>query len=43
MVLTMALPSPGESGEVLGVFIVSGVLFVILAGVGLMLYRRSKK
>lgn len=43
MVLPMALPSPGESGDVLWVFIVSGVLFVILAGVGLMLYRRSKK
>jgi hypothetical protein len=43
MVLAMALPSPGESGDFLWVFIVSDVLFVILAVVGLMLYRRSKK
>jgi hypothetical protein len=43
VIYSMVLPSHGESSDVLWVFIVTGILAVILAGVALVMYRRYKK
>jgi hypothetical protein len=39
----MVLPSHEGSGDVLWVFIVTGILAAVLAGVALVMYRRYKK